>query len=169
MKTWQVAAISALVLMGLMTWPFVKGHLGFGAQISANAPMGGDFELTRQDGRDMALSELDANQYWITFMEPTCQACSAELARVHQLGLDGLMVVISADPDLDPAELGRWVQRSAPNAVSFGGDRRDLARVIARYRLPAVPTQQGLDYPIRWYQSQADGELIQLHAQGFNL
>ena len=27
-------------------------------------------------------------------MEPTRQACSAELARVHQLGLDGLMVVI---------------------------------------------------------------------------
>ena len=59
--------------------------------------MGGDFELTRQDGRDMALSELGMNQYWITFMEPTCQACPAELARVHQLGLAGLMVVISAD------------------------------------------------------------------------
>ena len=40
---------------GLDDLAFVKGHLGFGAQISASAPMGGDFELTRQDGRDMAL------------------------------------------------------------------------------------------------------------------
>ena len=169
MKTWQVAAISALVLMGLMSWPFVRGYMGLGAEIPADSPIGGDFELQRQDGRTVALSSLDSQQYWVTFMEPNCQACPAELERVSQLRLPGQLVVISADPDLAPAALGRWVNQYAPQAVAFGGGRRDLARVIARYRLPAVPTADGLEYPIRWYQSDGTGTLIKLHPAGFSL
>lgn len=167
MKTWHVAAISALVLMGLMSWPFVRAQLGYGVEIPANAPIGGDFELTRQDGRDMPLTELGAQGYWLSFMEPSCQACPAELERVHTLGLDGQLVVVSADPDLDPAVLGRWVNQYAPNAVSFGGDRAALARVIGRYRLPAVPGESGLEYPIRWYQLDGSAALVELHAAGF--
>lgn len=167
MKTWQIAAISALVLMGLMTWPFVRAYLGQGAAVPQSAPIGGDFELTRQDGRDVQLSELGAAQYWLTFMEPKCQACPAELARVSALGLSQI-IVVSADPDLDPAVLGRWVNQHAKQAVSFGGDRKSLARVIGRYRLPAVPGENGLEYPIRWYQLDAQGALIQLHGAGFS-
>lgn len=168
MKTWKVAALSALVLMALMTWPFIRGYFGYGAEIPSNAPIGGEFELTRQDGRALALTDLQASEYWISFMEPKCQDCPAELRRVSELGLAGQVVVVSADPDLAADELGRWVNRFAPRAVAFSGDERELARVIGRYRLPAIPTEQGLEYPVRWYHADATGALIQLHPAGFS-
>ena len=167
MKTWHIAAISALLLMGLMSWPFVRGHLGYGTHVPTNAPIGGDFELTRQDGREMKLSDLGAEQYWVAFMEPKCIDCPAELRRVESLALPGQLVVVSADPELDPGALGRWVNQYATSAVSFGGGRNALAKTIGRYRLPAVVTEAGLDYPIRWYQMDSTGTLIQLHAAGF--
>ena len=108
--------------------------------------MGGDFELTRQDGRDMALSELGANQYWITFMEPTCQA-------VRQNWLECINWVWLGSWS-SYRRIRTWIRPSW--AVGFSEARLmrcplaatpDLARVIARYRLPAVPTNKAWTTP----------------------
>lgn len=165
MKPWKVAALSALVLMLLMTWPFVRAIIS-PPTAAVESQLGGDFELVRQDGETVALSTLAGQGGWLTFMHSDCGvACEDELAHLSaQTRLP--IIVVSTNPEVDsPERLAQWLGSRA-QIIGLTGSGQAVARVAARYRLPISGAGETLDYPLRWYQLGAAGSLIKLWPAG---
>ncbi|MGB0957656.1 MAG: SCO family protein [Litorivicinus sp.] len=167
MKPWKVAALSALMLMCIMTWPFVRPLIQSEPAVTATA-MGGDFVLTRQDNREVALSSLVGQGAWLTFMHAGCgNPCEAELSHLASQS-DAPIVVVSLDPSDTPEAMSQWLGQR-PQLVGLTGSAEDIKSIAARYRLPVEFADGTPSYPLRWYQLGARAELIKLWPAGLVL
>jgi len=109
----------------------------------APAPtLGGDFVLTNQDGRRMALHDLAGQRvllfFGYTHCPDACPTMLSKLTRVYRLlGPDARRVTtvfVSVDPDRDsPAALKEYLSYFAIPVVGMTGTKAEIDRTIHAY------------------------------------
>lgn len=166
MKPWKVAAISALVLMVLMTWPFINAYLNPAVPVQFSSIGSHDVQLERQDGQRFQLGELaaqvGASSIWFTFMDRACgQPCLNAIK--SQAASRPLVVVVSPDSENDNLKsMSDWLS-GVSNAVALTASEPDLRQLLASYRTVVERTETGIAYPKRWAELDSQGRFVTFH------
>ena len=122
----------------------------------APSAIGGPFTLTSQDGTKISDKDLQGRPFLVFFGFTHCpDVCPTALFEVTQvfskLGPNAKIsaLFITVDPERDtPAVMKDYVSNFDPRIKGVSGDRADLEKVYAAYRVYAkkIPAEKGDDY-----------------------
>lgn len=166
----------AVMLAGLVAWPFVRNMTGTEPQGMPGARIGGHFTLETITG-PLDTATLDSDLKMIFFGFTYCpDVCPVELAKAAQvmqsLGDDAervSVIFVTVDPRRDTAEaVNAYAKAFDPRFIGVtGGDER-IRDVMRQYQVYAQKVGEGVNYTVdhtsRTYVVDRDAKLMALFA-----
>ena len=149
--------------------------------VGAAAPVGGDFELTDQNGQPWSTQAARGQVVLLSFGYTFCpDICPTTLATVNaamdRLGTDATQVqpvFVSLDPERDtPERLHEYVNWFDPRLIGLTGSTEALAQIADRYRVRYARVQAAdanyytLDHSASLYLLDRNGELARMLPHG---
>lgn len=168
--------IVALLLAGLVAWPFVRNMTGTESQGLPGAQMGGHLQLQSASG-PFDSSALQTPLTLIYFGYTFCpDVCPVELSRMAQVmaGLgdrqhqvSGLFVTV--DPERDTLEAVKAYARAFhPEFIGLTGNNEQIRQAMRQYQVYAQRVGEGpgytVDHSSRIYLINQAGELVSVFA-----
>lgn len=168
--------IVALLLAGLVAWPFVRNLTGTESQGLPGAQMGGHVQLQSVSGIFDTRS-IETPLTLLYFGYTYCpDVCPVELGRMAQVmeelgekasAVSGVFVTV--DPERDTAEaVDAYAKAFHPRFVGLTGDNEQIRAAMAQYQVYAQRVGEGPDYTVdhssRIYVINSTGELVGLFA-----
>jgi protein SCO1 len=139
----------------------------------ASAAIGGPFQLTNQDGRNVSTDDLKGRPFLVFFGYTNCpDFCPATLFDMSEvlrsLGPDAdrlNTLFITVDPERDtPEKLKDYLSSFDPHLTALTGSPEAIAAVTKAYRAPVrkVPQADGytMDHPIIVYLMDKEGRFV---------
>ncbi len=145
----------AIFLLGLAGLGGAAFMLLSGQQGAQGAAIGGPFQLTSMDGRQVTDADFKGHPFLVFFGYTHCpDICPTELFQISQIlkarGNDQQIkaLFITVDPERDtPAVMKKYLSSFDPRIMGLSGTRAETNKVEKEYRVYArkAPTQNG-DY-----------------------
>jgi protein SCO1/2 len=176
-RTTRLLLILAAFLAGLVlcfTVVLIVTGRGPESLASTSAAIGGPFELTDQNGKEITERDLKGHPSLVFFGFTHCpEVCPTTLFDIsevlNKLGPDAAKVnalFITVDPERDtPAALKDYLSSFNPRLVGVGGDAPELAKVAKEYRVyyKKVPLKDGdytMDHTAIVYLMDKNGQFV---------
>lgn len=166
----------AMMLAGLVAWPFVRNLTDTETQGMPGAKIGGHFSLESVSG-PLDTRTLDSDLTMVFFGYTYCpDVCPVELAKAAQvmqsLGEDAnriSVVFVTVDPRRDTAEAAdAYAKAFDPRFIGLSGDDARIRDVMRQYQVYAQKVGDGADYTVdhtaRTYVIDRDAKLMALFA-----
>jgi len=166
----------AVMLAGLVAWPFVRNLTGTESQGMPGARIGGHFTLDTVEGPlDTASLQTDLSLLFFgyTYCPDVCPVELAKAAQVMQsLGADAervSVIFITVDPRRDtPAAVDAYAKAFDPRFIGVTGDDARVRDVMRQYQVYAQKVGEGTDYTVdhtsRTYVVNREAKLMALFA-----
>ena len=164
-------AFASSLLVGLLVLFWAMGGV---SKVAQPAAIGGQFQLTDQNGKAVTDKNLKGKPTLIFFGYTHCpDVCPTSLFELSEvlraMGKDAEKVnavFISVDPERDtPATMKDYLASFDPHLEGLSGDPAETAKVITSYRVYAkkVPTKDGdytMDHTALIYLMDRDGRFV---------
>jgi protein SCO1/2 len=142
-------------LLVLLAAAFLVPPLGLAQGRSANAAVGGPFQLTDQDGHAVTQASFAGRPLLIYFGYTSCpDVCPVDLAKIVSIadavrqasGREVTPVFVTIDPERDtPSRLQAYVRAFGKNVVGLTGTKKQIADITDEYHVyfRKVPVEGG--------------------------